>query len=103
MDKITWTPRGDIVILEARLKPEVANRKIEIITAEGHHLLEDFEYFIYDKGELVSNDLSIGDEVFFNLANLRIIHGITNSKKDKTYYFLSELLLQLRRPGPAII
>jgi len=99
----TWAPRGNIVILEARLKPEIANRKTEILTADNEHYLDDFDYFVYDKGEEVNIDLTVGDEVLFNVANLRIIHGITNAKKDKTYYFLSELLIQLRRPGPAII
>lgn len=101
--KFTWFPRRDTVILEARLKPEVANRNVKIISPDGEHYADDFDYFIYDMGEEVSRDLSIGDEVFFNLANLRIIHGITDQKKSITYYFLSEQLIQLRRPGPAII
>lgn len=102
-NKVTWAPRGDNVILEARLKPEHVKKEIKIVTADGDNYADHYDYFVYDKGERVNSDLMIGDEVFFNLANLRIIHGLTDPKKEVTYYYLSDMLIHLRRPGPANI
>lgn len=100
MDKLTWVPRGNNVIVKAILKPEKANEKISIVSETGEYYAEDYLYYVHDVGEEVSNDLSIGDEVFLNLANLKVIHGVTNRKEKETYFFTIDGVITLRRPGP---
>jgi hypothetical protein len=100
MEEMNWAPRGDVVILKAILRPEVANKAIKVVSKDAEYYADDYQYFVYDVGETVNTDLTIGDEIFCNLANLKIIHGVTNRKLKETYFFVIDGIIPLRRRGP---
>lgn len=120
MEKLTWVPRGGLIVLMAELTPGVEEKRIafqkdgaeetineetiiDIIDVDGNYYIEDYRYFIYDKGESVKYDLGLGDEVMFNFANLREIERTTDRSLKKTYFIIADSVITMRRPGSKTI
>ncbi len=129
MSKGKWQPRTNIVILKGILKEDIYQNKltmdkakeevekdkdgnpieelsyegfeeVDIIDQNGDFYFDDYSCFVEDIGEEVANDLGIGDEVFLNAANMRIINDVTDRKKKETYFFAIDQVITMRRPGP---
>lgn len=106
MKKINWAPRGNIVLLRAVLKPEIAKSKILRADSDGNHFIDDYEFFVHDKGEEVGMDLELGDQIYCNYANIKFIHDDkdgTQRKEDETFVMILDQLIDLRKPGPQTI
>jgi len=118
--ELDWIPRGGLVVLKAILNPGVEDRKLafekegaeevinnetitDVVDADKNFYIEDYKYFIIDKGESVQNDLLFGDEVLFNFANLREIQGVSDRSKRETYFTLGDSVITMRKPGPIIL
>ena len=104
MVETTWAPWKENIILRGVLKREVSERKVKSTDNDGNYYIDDYDWFVYDKGNEVDPFLEIGDEVEVNHANIRVLNGVTNRKKEETLALLaSDLLIRCRRPGPVTI
>lgn len=103
MVKTTWVPRRDSVIIRGVLKNEVVNRKVKVTDSDGNYYLDDYDWFVYDKGEDVDPYLEIGHEIYMNHANIRVFFGITDRKKEETLAYISDMLILFNRPAPTQI
>jgi len=115
MDKIKWIPRGTAIIIKGLLKPGIEEKKIEskkedseinevdIIDVEGNYYVDDYVYYLFDKGEFVKNDMQIGDEIIINYNSISEIAGLTDRKLTETYFMANDGSVSLYSPAPQII
>ena len=104
--KLGWAPRNNMVILEARLKQERIDSSVIRADSDGNNFTDDYEFFVYDKGEEVNIDLEIGDRIYCNYANIKFIHDDkdgTDRKANVTYMMILDQLIDLRKPAPVTI
>jgi len=131
-DKMTWVPRGNIVIIKGILNDDIYKKKltidiergkleknkdgeplealvldgfdeVDIIDQDGDFYFDDYSCFVHDTGYDVGNDLEIGDEIFLNARNMGVIRGLTDRKLKETYFFAVDGVITMRRPGTKII
>jgi len=103
MEKFDWIPRGNIVVLKGVLKKEVRDSKIIKRTSDDEYFIDDFIYYVYDKGPDVRDDIEIGSEIYCNYANIKIIYGTTNRKAEESYYMIIDQLIDLWKLPEQII
>ena len=103
MEKFDWIPRWNIVILKGILKKEVRDSKIIKRTSDDEYFIDDFEYYVYDKGPDVRDDLEIGSKIDCRYENIKIIHGTTDRKAEESYYMILDQLINLWKLPEQII
>ena len=129
---MNWKPRKSTIIVKGIVKKEFYDRKMQIVEAraklqknedgdpveeieldgfevfdildeDDNYLYNAYRFFIHDKGEEVSNDILIGDEVYVNIRNVSMIADVTDMTNESTFFYITDGMVIMRRPAPVQI
>jgi hypothetical protein len=75
---IKWEPVGRTVLLKGSVRKSIKDTGI----IRPSYELTDYEFFVENKGEEVSANISVGDKAYVNVFSLDLINGYKTDGSD---------------------